>query len=68
MIRYKIDVLEYLKQCGYNQHKILTEKLFSSETLTKIRHGETVVNLNLLNILCKLTGLEVSDIIEYIPD
>ena len=68
MSRYKIDVLEYLKQCGYSQHKMNADNILSSSITSKIRKGEIVTNPNFLNTVCKLTGLEVSDIIEYIPD
>jgi len=68
MIRYRIDVIDYLKHCGYSQSKLCSENFISGPTLTKIRHGQTVVNLHLLDTLCKLTGLQISDIIEYIPD
>ena len=38
--RYKIDVLEAMKEKGYTSYKIRKEKLIDEAQLTKIRSGE----------------------------
>ena len=68
MIRYRIDVLAYLKKCGYTQTRLQKEKLLDSKTLTKIRHGDTNLALSTVDTLCKLTELSIEDILEYVPD
>ena len=67
MIRYKIDVLQALKNAGYSTYKIRKQNLLFESTLTKIRKNE-IVNTDNLNILCKLLDLQPGDILQYIPD
>lgn len=67
MIRYKIDVLQALKNAGYSTYKIRKQNLLFESTLTKIRKNE-IVNTDNLNILCKLLELQPGDILQYIPD
>ncbi len=66
MIIYK-DVIQKMTDAGYNVSRIRREKLLSQRTLSNIRHGETI-NLDSLNVICKLTGLPVEKLIEYVPD
>ena len=67
MIKYKIDVLQALKEKGYTTYKIRKQNLLFESTLTKIRKNE-IVNVDNLNILCKLLELQPGDILQYIPD
>ena len=41
-LRYKIDVLNALKEKGYNTNKIRTEGLLSQSTLQKFRQQQGV--------------------------
>ncbi len=66
-IRYKIDILEALKQKGYTTYRIRKEKLFSESTVQKFRKGE-LVSLDNIDMVCKLIELQPADILEYIPD
>ena len=66
MIVYK-DVLEKLCNAGYNLRRIREEKLLSQSTLTSIRSGKSIT-LDSLNIICKLTKLPISELVEYIED
>lgn len=67
MIRYKIDIIQALKDKGYTSYKIRTEKIFGEATLTKIRNKEPL-NFRNLNTLCKLLECQPSDLIEYVED
>ena len=67
MIRYKINVLDTLKDKGYSSYKVKKDKLFSGSTLQKFRVNEVVATDN-LNRLCKLLNCQPGDILEYIPD
>ena len=40
MLKYKIDVLEALKEKGYSSYKIRKDKLIGEAQLTKIRSGD----------------------------
>ena len=39
-LRYKINILNALKEKGYNTNRIRTEGLFSQSTLQKLREGK----------------------------
>ncbi len=64
-LRYKIDVLNALKEKGYNTNKIRTEGLLSQSTLQKFRQQQGVSWEN-LETLCKLLECQPGDIIQYI--
>ena len=66
-IVYKIDVLQALKDKGYNTNRIRKENLISEGALQSFREKKPVSWSNLAK-LCKLLECEVGDIIEYIPD
>lgn len=63
MIIYK-NILENLDKAGYNTNRIRKEKIFSESTITRIRKNESI-STNTLNKICEITGLPLTDIIEY---
>ena len=67
MIKYKIDIMESLKNKGYTSYKLRKNKIFGEATMTKFRKKE-YINFDNLNILCNLLDCQPGDIIEYIPD
>ena len=64
-LKYKIDVLNGLKEKGYNSNRIRTEGLLSQSTLQKFRNNQGVSWEN-LETLCKLLECQPGDLIEYI--
>lgn len=66
MIIYK-DVIKKMTDAGYNVSRIRREKLLAQKTLSNIRNGGTIT-LESLDVICRLTGLPVEDLIEYVPD
>lgn len=66
MIIYK-DIMNKLKECGYPTTRIRKEKLLSESTITKLRNNKPIT-MTTLNDICKMTGLPVSELVEYIPD
>ena len=66
-IKYKIDILEALKNIGYSQNRIRNEKLIGQATLTQLRHGE-LVSWKTIETICKLLNCQPGDILEYIPE
>ena len=66
-LRYKIDVLNALKEKGYNTNKIRTEGLLSQSTLQKFRQQQGVSWEN-LETLCKLLECQPGDLVEYTED
>ena len=66
-LRYKINVLESLKEKGYSTYTLRKEKLLGESTSQKLRNNEGVSWEN-LESLCKLLDCDISAIIEYIKE
>lgn len=67
MIKYKIDILQALKDRGYSSYKLRQDKIFGEATMSKFRKNE-YFNFDNLNKLCSLLNCQPGDIIEYVPD
>lgn len=63
-LKYKFDVLQALKDAGFNTNRIRKEKLFSESTLQKFRSGEMVHTSN-IDTICRLLNCQPGDILEY---
>ena len=66
-MRYKIDVMQVLKEAGYNTNRIRKEKIMGEAMLQKIRSGQ-MVSWATLEILCDLLDLQPADLIEYVKE
>ena len=66
-LKYKFDVLQALKDAGFNTNRIRKEKLFSESTLQKFRSGEMVHTSN-IDTICRLLNCQPGDILEYKED
>ena len=64
-LRYKIDILNELKNKGYSSTKIREEKLIGQSYLQQIRHGE-MVSWKTIDTLCSLLDCQVGDLVEYV--
>jgi DNA-binding Xre family transcriptional regulator len=67
MLKYKIDVIETLKEAGYNSTAILRENLVSQSAMQKMRQGE-MVGIKTLETLCRLLDMQPGNIIKYVED
>lgn len=63
-LKYKINVLDALKDKGYSSYALRKEKLLSESTIQKLREGESVAWDN-LDTLCRLLDCDISDLLEY---
>lgn len=66
MIIYK-DMIKKMSDAGYNVSRIRREKLLGQTTLSRIRNGDSIT-MESLDSICKMTGLPVQELIEYVPD
>ena len=66
-IKYKTDVLEWLKAKGYNTTTLRNKHLLSEGVIQSLRKGQPISFSN-LNKLCELLECKVEDLIEYVPD
>ena len=67
MLTYKIDVIESLKEAGYNSTRILKENIISQSAMQKLRKGD-MVGIKTLEQLCVLLDMQPGNIIKYIED
>ena len=65
MIRYKINVLQALRDAGYSSYRLQKEKLLADSTLQKLRSGQTSITVENLNVICGLLGCQPGDILEW---
>ena len=66
-LQYKIDILNALKEKGFNTNRIRKEGLFSQSTLQKFRPNQGVDWKNIEQV-CRLLECQPSDFMEYIED
>ena len=67
MIRYKISILDALKDAGFSTYRIRKEKLLHEMTLQKLRSGEPV-SWAVLDDICGLLKCQPGDLIERVED
>ena len=67
MLVYKIDVLETLKEAGYNTTKLRKEKLLNESAIQYIREGKPV-GAKALNNICMLLDMQPGNIIKYVEE
>lgn len=65
MLRYKVDILETLKEAGWTTYKIRKEKLIGERVMQRIREGE-LPSWGALDVICGLLHCQPGDIVEYI--
>ena len=66
-LKFKIDILQALKNKGYTTYRIQKENLLAGSTIQKLREGGQLSWSN-LETICKLLECQPGDIIEYIDD
>nr|WP_316615428.1 helix-turn-helix transcriptional regulator [uncultured Ruminococcus sp.] len=66
-LQYRIDILQALKDKGYNTNRLRKEKLLSEGAIQRLRHSEPVSWSN-IEQLCKLLECQPADIMEYVED
>lgn len=67
MIRFKIDILQALKEKGYNTNRIRQEKIISEATLQQIRTGKTP-GIKSINAICEILKKQPGQLLEWVPD
>ena len=67
MLRYKINVLQALREAGYTTYRLQKEKYISAATIQKIRVGNTSLNLEMVNVICDLLHCQPGDLLEWYP-
>ena len=66
-IQYKTNILELLKQAGYNTNRLRKEKIMGESYIQQLRHGE-LVSWKIIDIICNLTNTQPGDILEHVEE
>lgn len=64
---YKADILQALKEKGFNTNKLRKDKLLAESTIQKLRDKKPISWSN-ISKLCKLLQCQPGDIMEYIEE
>ena len=67
MIKYKIDIIQALKNKVYSTYKIRKEKIFNESQLQQMREHKLLAQ-EALNKVCTLLNVQPGDILEFVPD
>jgi putative transcriptional regulator len=67
LIKYKIDILQTLKNGGFTTYKLRKDKLLGEATIQKIRNSE-LVSWDNINMICKLLNCQPGEILMYEDD
>ena len=65
MFVYKFDVLESLKEAGYNTTRLRKEKLLGENAIQSLRKNE-MVGIIALEKICRLLDMQPGNIIKYV--
>ena len=63
-IRYKVNIMEKLKEAGYSSYRIRNEKMIGERALQQIRQGD-LVSWAVMCKLCELLQCQPGDLVEY---
>lgn len=66
-MRYRIDVLQALKDHGYNTNRLRKEKLLAEASIQSLREGKPISWANIEKLCCYL-NYQPGDILEYVSD
>ena len=67
MIRYKINILEALKEAGYNTNRLRKEALLSEGVIQSLRQGKYIALQN-IDKICSLLNCQPADLLEYVKE
>ena len=66
-LRFKVNILDALKEKGYTTYTLRKENLLSQSTLQKLREGKGLAWEN-IERLCTLLDCQPGDLMEYVKD
>lgn len=67
MLTYKIDVLETLKESGYNTTRLRKEQIIGESSIQLLRKGE-MVGIKTIEKICDMLDMQPGNIIKYVED
>lgn len=67
MLKYKIDVLESLREAGYTTTRLRRERLLNESAIQYLREGRPVGPI-MLDQICRLLDMQPGNILKYVED
>ena len=67
MFKFKMDIIELLKENGYNTTRIRKEKLIGEKTMQDMKQG-IVPGIKTLETLCRILEMQPGNLIKYVDD
>ena len=67
MLTYKIDVLETLKESGYNTTRLRKDQIIGESAIQSLRKGE-MVGIKTLEKICDILDMQPGNIIKNVED
>lgn len=67
MLKYKINVLETLKESGYNTTRLRKEQIIGESSIQLLRKGE-MVGIKTLEKICDILDMQPGNIIKYVEN
>ncbi len=67
MLTYKIDVLETLKESGYNTTRLRKDQIIGESAIQSLRKGE-MVGIKTIEKICDILDMQPGNIIKNVED
>lgn len=67
MLKYKINVLETLKESGYNTTRLRKEQIVGESAIQSLRKGE-MVGIKTLEKICDILDMQPGNVIKYVEN
>ncbi len=67
MIVYKTDILNALKEAGYNTNRLRKERLLAEGSIQALREGR-YIGLQSIDKICALLDCQPADLLEYVKE
>lgn len=65
--RYKVNIMDKLKEKGYSSTRLRREKLLGESYMSQLRRGD-MISWAALDVVCSLLDCQPGDIIEHEKD
>ena len=65
--KYKVNVMDALKEKGYSSTRLRREKLLGESYMSQLRRGD-MISWAALDTVCTLLGCQPGDLIEHVAD
>ena len=68
MLKYRVNILQELKNAGYSSYRLRQEKVLAEGTLQKMRSGNIAITLESLGVICDILKCQPGDLVEWVEN